>query len=55
MSSTTGRLIRLEARLPKGCPTCRTWEAGALQISLQDDEEPRSAPWTVPPVVGASR
>ena len=41
MTSTTGRLIRLEERLPKGCPTCLTWEAGAFQVSFQgDDAEP---------------
>jgi len=38
MSSTNGRLTRLEDRLPKGCPTCRTWEAGAIHVGFQGDE-----------------
>jgi len=41
MTSTIGRLSRLEDRLPKGCPTCRAWAAGALHVTVQgDDDEP---------------
>ena len=38
MSKHNGRLTRLEERLPRGCPTCRAWEAGAVRVSVQDDD-----------------
>lgn len=42
MTSTAGRLIRLEERMPKGCPTCRSWEAATLQIVVQGADEETS-------------
>lgn len=41
MSSTNGRLARLEDRLPKGCPTCQSWADGAIHVTVQGaDDEP---------------
>jgi len=42
MTSTAGRLIRLEERKPKGCATCRSWEASAFQIVVQGADEETS-------------
>ena len=42
MTSTAGRLIRLEERMPKGCTTCRSWEASAFQIVVQGADEETS-------------
>lgn len=31
-ANTHGRLIRLEERAPRGCPTCRTWGPSVYQV-----------------------
>ena len=38
MTSMAGRLIRLEERAPKGCPTCRAWGAASLRVIVQGIE-----------------
>jgi len=38
MSNQSGRLTRLEERIPKGCPTCRAWGAASLRVSVQGIE-----------------
>ena len=42
MSTQSGRLTRLEDRMPKGCPTCRSWEAATFQIVVQGADEETS-------------
>ena len=42
MTSTAGRLVRLEERMPKGCATCRHWGPVAWAVGRDDAPPPRS-------------
>ncbi len=48
MTSMAGRLIRLEERMPKGCPTCRSWGLATCQIVVQGADEEPIRPETCP-------
>ena len=44
MATMIGRLVRLEERIPGGCPTCRTWGPAAYQITDGDLERSECCP-----------